>query len=201
MVIGMLALLAILPVLFPLSSRANEPGVAALAPSHVGLTITPYPSLCWAPIDKEAVSSAIVFTLLDSRSSEPTLEVKLPSPIQDGKSVTCRCINLKDYEIKLESNIQYQWYISVVQNTESPSHDAVSGGLIELCDFSDCLMMFDEMFWRCDKDLVISRARSGFWYDSISCLCGLIKADPQNQKLRRLLDRLLKDAGIILPKS
>ena len=201
MKIGILALLAILPMLFPPSSRANEPGVVALVPSHVGLTMTPYPSLCWILVDKQAVDSAILFTLLDSRSSEPMLEVKLPSPIQDKRNATCHCINLKDYEIKLEPNIQYHWYVAVVQSSESPSHDAVSGGLIELCDFNECLMMFEEIFERCNKDLVISRAKSGFWYDSISCLCELIKADPQNQKLHRLLDRLMKDVGIIPLKS
>ena len=200
--ISMFALVAILLVLFPLSSRANEPGVVALAvPGHVGLTMTHYPSLCWIPIDKQAVDSAILFTLLESRSSEPTLEVKLTSPIENEKNVTCHCINLKDYGIKLEPYIQYHWYISVVQNSESPSHDGVSGGLIELCDFNDCLMMFEEISTRCDMDSVIRRARLGSWYDSISCLCALIEADPKNQKLRRLLDRLLKDVGIILLRS
>ncbi len=196
--ISMFALLAILLVLFPLSSRANEPGVVALVPSHVGLTMSHYPSLCWMPIDKQAVDSAILFNLLDSRSSKPTLEVTLPNPIQNEKNVTCHCISLKDYGIKLEPNIQYRWYVSVVRNSESASHDGASGGLIEFCGFSDCLMEFEEMFSRCDKDSVMSRARSGFWYDSISCLCELIEANPQDLKLRQLLDRLLKDVGIIL---
>lgn len=193
--------LAILLVLFPLSSRANEPGVVALVPNNVGLTMSHYPSLCWMRIDKQAVDSAILFTLLDSRASKPTLEVKLPSPIQNEKNLNCQCINLKDYEIKLEPNIQFRWYISVVENSESPSHDRASGGLIELCDFNDCLMMFEEVSSRCDEDFVSNLARSGLWYDTISCLCGLIEADPQNQKFRRLLDRLLKDVGIILLRS
>lgn len=196
---SMFALVATLLVLFPLSSRANEPGVVALAvPGYVGLTMTYYPSLCWIPIDKQAVDAAILFTLLDSRSSGPTLEIKLPSSTQNDKNATCHCINLKDYGIKLEPNIQYRWYISVVQNSESSSHDGVSGGLIELCDFINCLMEFEEMSSQCDKDSVISRERSGVWYDTVSCLCELIEAEPQNQKLRQLLDRLLQDVGIIL---
>ena len=200
--ISMFALVAILLVLFPLSSRANEPGVVALAvPGHVGLTMTHYPTLCWIPIDKQAVGSAILFALLIPVRANRRSRVKLPSSTQNDKNATCHCINLKDYGIKLEPNIQYRWYISVVQNSESSSHDGVSGGLIELCDFIDCLMEFEEMSSQCDKDSVISRARSGVWYDAISCLCELIEADPQNQKLRRLLDRLLQDVGIILLRS
>jgi len=58
-------------------------------------------------------------------------------------------------------------------------------------------MVFYES-WGCNENEVISLARSGLWYDSISCICDLLKANPDNEQLRRILDRLMKDTGIIL---
>jgi uncharacterized protein DUF928 len=196
-----LGLLASLLVVCPLSAMANELELLPLVPDHVGLTIKKYPSLCWILINRSPVGATITFTLTDSNSIKPTLEVKLPSSILTEKNETCHCVNLKDYDTPLEPNIQYRWFISVAQKPESHAEDIVAGGMIERCDFEECLMIMTDIPTGCDKELVNALARSGFWYDSISCLCDLIKSNPDDKTFRRQLHSLMRQGGLIPLKA
>ena len=179
-----------------LASRASGADLVPLAPNQVGLTTQKSPSLCWVQRQRIA-GSDVMFTLKDSLAVKATLEVELPSSIL-ADSDSCHCVHLKDYEIELEPNIQYHWFISFTQITGLHTQTVVAGGVIERCD-DEC--MFLEGQSQCDLEASLRSAHAGAWYDSISCLCKLIEADPHNQELRRLLDRLLKDAGIILVGS
>jgi hypothetical protein len=136
----------------------------------------------------------MTFTLTDSRSIKPVLEIRLPSSIQTEKDETCECVNLKDYDLLLEPDIQYRWYISIVQNPESHSRAVVGGGLIERCPEEICLI--EEMPSRCDRDFARRLAIRGFWHDSISCLCDLIKSNPDDKTLQRMLDALMRQADL-----
>jgi hypothetical protein len=190
-----LGFLAGLLLICSVSSRANELELVPLVPDHVGLTMKKYPSLCWILINRPPVAATIMFTLVDSRYIKPVLEVQLPSFILTEKNETCHCVNLKDYDIQLEPDIQYRWYISIAQNRESHSQDIVAGGVIERCSFEECLVILD-IPSRCDMQAVNSFARSGFWYDTISCLCDLIKSNPDDKSLRRLLHSLMRQGGL-----
>jgi uncharacterized protein DUF928 len=190
-----LGLLAGLLLICSVSSRANELDLVPLVPDHVGLTMKKYPSLCWILINRPPVAATIMFSLVDSRYIKPILEVQLPSSILTEKNETCHCVNLKDYDIQLEPDIQYRWYISIAQNRESHSQDIVAGGVIERCSFEECLVILD-IPSRCDMQAVNSFARSGFWYDTISCLCDLIKSNPDDKSLRRLLHSLMRQGGL-----
>ena len=159
-------------------------------------TIKKYPSLCWILKNRPLVDATMMFTLMDSRSVKPVLEIQLANIIQTEKHETCYCVNLKDYDIQLEPDIQYRWYISIVQNPELHSRDVVFGGLIERCAEEDCQTR--EMPSQCDRDLVRRLAIRGFWYDSISCLCDLIKSSPDDETLRRMLDALMRQVGLTL---
>jgi hypothetical protein len=138
----------------------------------------------------------MMFTLMDSRSIKPVLEIQLANTIQTEKHETCYCVNLKDYDIQLEPDILYRWYISIVQNPELHSRDVVFGGLIERCAEEDCQIR--EMPSQCDRDFVRRLAIRGFWYDSISCLCDLIKSSPDDETLRRMLDALMRQVDLRL---
>ena len=135
-----------------------------------------------------------MFTLIDSRSTKPVLEIQLANTIQTEKHETCYCVNLKDYDIQLEPNIWYRWYISIAQNPESPSRDVVVRGLIERCAEEDCQIR--EMPSQCDRDSVLRLAIRGFWHDSISCLCDLVKSSPDDKTLRRMLDALMRQVAL-----
>ena len=99
-------------------------------------------------------------------------------------------MNLKDYDILLEPDILYRWYISIAQNPQLHSRDVVVGGLIEGCAEEECLIR--ETPSRCYRNFVRVLAIRGFWYDSISCLCDLIKSSPDDETLRRMLGALMR---------
>jgi hypothetical protein len=182
-------------VIWSSSSGANKLELLPLAPDHVGLTIKAYPSLCWILTGKPLDGARMMFSLVNSKFSEPTLEVQLPESFLAEKSETCHCLNLKDYGIQLEPNTQYRWFISIAQKPELlRGAEIVAGGMIERCDITDCLMII-EVHLGCDMESVKSYARSGFWYDSISCLCDLIKSNPNDRSLPPMLHSLMVQGG------
>jgi len=170
-----------------------------LSPDHVALTTQESPSLCW--LQKQPIAERnIIFILKDPRDMKATVEIKLPSSIIADEGGKCRCVHLKDYNVQIEPDVQYRWFLSTVKSSAVETRHLIAGGVIERCSFQDCLIV-DDLPLGCDEKAVMSFGRAGLWYDSISCLCQLIEADPRNEKLRRLLDRLVKDAGIILVES
>ncbi|MBI3808185.1 MAG: DUF928 domain-containing protein [Nitrospirae bacterium] len=94
------------------------------------------------------------------------------------------------------ARFQYRWYISIAQNPESHSRDMVAGGLIDRCSEEDCQIR--ETPSQCDRVFVRRLALRGFYYNSISCLCDLIKSSPDDKTLRRMLDALMRQAGLEL---
>jgi hypothetical protein len=144
-------------------------------------------------------ATTIRFILTNADSIEPVLEVKLPSSIVSAKEEICHCVNLKDYGIQLEPDIQYRWFISVDRNSDSYASDMVAGGMIERCTFDDCLLLGHELPLDCAKESVMAFARTGLWYDSISCLCDLIKSNPTDESLRQYFHSLMRQGGLRIP--
>ena len=132
------------------------------------------------------------FTLTTTESITPLLEVDLPTSFLTENKETCQCAHLKDYGISLEPDVQYRWYVSVARTHESHARRLVAGGVIERCDLEQCMIIdFDQ----CDRDAVRSLARGGLWYDSISCLCDLIKSNPTDPTLRQWLSSFMNQGG------
>jgi Domain of Unknown Function (DUF928) len=167
----------------------TDPVLVALVPDHVGLTIKQAPSLNW--FLNKTTALPIRFTLIDTRSIKPLYEGLIPTPVQAG----IQSLNLKELSLQLEPDVQYRWYVSAVRNTDAPSQDIVAGGMIERCEFNACLITTDVIL-SCDVPSVRWNAVRGFWYDAMSCLCDLIKTDPQNASLRRFRAGLLKQVGL-----
>ena len=119
---------ATLLVLWSLSVRANELVLTAMVPYDVGWTVQKSPVLYF--FISQATSLPIRFSLLDKRRIAPVADVPLSSPTGPGLVA----IRLKDYNIVLEEDMQYRWYVSVVQNPDSHSKDIVAGGIIERVD-------------------------------------------------------------------
>ena len=167
----------------------KDPEIVALVPDHVGLTVKQAPTLNW--FLSKPTSLPIRFTLLDTRSVKPLHEGLISTPVQAG----VQALNLKDLGLALEPDVQYRWYISAIRNPDSPSQDIVAGGIIEHCEFSTCLIEMEPVL-SCDRQSVKINAVRGFWYDAISCLCDLIKTNPQDASFRRMRAALLKQVGL-----
>jgi len=166
----------------------NDPVLVPLVPDHVGLTVKKSPVLNW--FLSKPTTYPLKFTLIDDRSITPLHESTIPTPDHAG----VHSINLNDWNLALEPDVQYRWYISAIRNSDSPSQDLVAGGMIERCEFSSCLVL--EPVLTCDKSSVNQNAKSGFWYDAMSCICDLIQTNQKDASLRRIRAALLKQVGL-----
>jgi hypothetical protein len=169
-------------------AAGEDPVVAALVPDHVGITIKKQPELNWF-LSKQT-SLPIRFTLIDERSIRALLERPLTPPYEAG----VHAVKLSDAGFTLQPDIQYRWYISVIRDPESPSRDIVTGGIIERCDFSECMLL--DASTSCSVEAVRANASNGFWYDAMGCLCELIDANPEDLGLRKQRAALLKQVGL-----
>jgi len=185
-------LLASLLVLGSSSSGAEELELLPLVPNQVGLTIKQHPSLCWILTGEPSSDGAtMMFTLNDPDQIKPIVEVQLPRSVL---TETYHCVNLKDYGTSLEPNVEYRWSISIVhQDRFLRSGDRVVSGMIERCDVTDCLIEFIPL--HCDVEIAKSLARAGLWYDSISCLCDLMRSNPHDPSPPRLLASFMNQSG------
>lgn len=166
----------------------DDPVVAALVPDHVGITVRQHPELNW--FLSKHTTLPIRFTLIDERSIRALIEQSITPPNQAGVHV----IKLGDVGFELQPNVQYRWYISVIKDKESPSRDIVTGGIIERCEFSECLVL--DAMTACSREAVMASATKGFWYDAMACLSDLIESTPADTGLRKQRAALLKQVGL-----
>ncbi|MCK6492991.1 MAG: DUF928 domain-containing protein [Nitrospira sp.] len=168
--------------------EGDDPAIVALVPDHVGMTIKQRPAFNW--FLSKHTTLPIRFTLIDERSVHALVEHTLPPPDQAG----VHAVRLDELQFSLQPNVQYRWYISIIKDAASPSHDLVTGGMVERCDFSECSVLGAST--ACTRDAVLTSAARGFWYDAMACLCDLIEANPSDSALRRDRAALLKQVGL-----
>ncbi len=169
-------------------SEGEDPAVAALVPDHVGITVKQHPVLNW--FLSKHTSLPVKFTLIDERSIRALVERLIVPPNHAG----VHAVNLEDLGFTLQANVQYRWYISVIKDENSPSRDIVTGGMIERCEFSECMVLGATT--ACSHDAVMASAAMGFWYDAMACLCDLIASEPGDTGLRKQRAALLKQVGL-----
>ena len=169
--------------------EGNPPDILALVPDHVGMTAKQAPTLNW--FLSRPTTAPLRFTLNDDRRILPIYEGPLAAPTAAG----VQSIDLKALGINLEPNVQYRWFVSVIRNAEAPSQDIVAGGMIERCEFNECMI---ERYLKlsCEPESVRTNALNGFWYDAMGCLCHLIEQSPTEPSLRRLRAALLREVGL-----
>jgi Domain of Unknown Function (DUF928) len=166
----------------------NDPVIEAIVPDHVGLTVKKTPVLNW--FISKPTTYQVIFTLNDTGLTKPIFEGPIPTPVRAG----IQSIDLKDMDLALEPDVQYRWFVSVITDAKSPSKYIVAGGMIERCEFNECLI--HEPVLTCDLQSVGKNATRGFWYDAMACLCQLIDLNPSDQVLRRHRAGLLNQIGL-----
>jgi hypothetical protein len=166
----------------------DDPAVTALVPDHVGITAKQHPELNW--FLSAHTSLPIQFTLIDEHSIQALVERPLSAPEAAG----VQAIRLSDIDVALQPNVQYRWYISLIKDTGSPSRNIVTGGMIERCEFSECLVL--DATTTCSPDAVLVSAANGFWYDAMGCVSDLIEISPDDMGLRKQRAALLKQVGL-----
>src|SRR5262249_37597913 len=180
---------ACLLMLGSLPSHANELELMAIARDHVGMTVRKSPVLYY--FISQATSHRTRFTLLDYRKTAPVTDVALTSPTHPA----FWAIRLTDYQIVLDEDAQYRWFVGVIPDPGSRAADIVKGSMIERVD----PRLIDYYRRQCDRDEVRFLLKAGIWYDGFACLNELIEANPDDRTLWRLREDLLKGSTGLVP--
>lgn len=102
----------------------NKPSLHVLAPSHTGFTLVEQPDLYWY-LSKRA-QHPIEIIINDEINVEPMLEFRLNPPIQAG----LHRIQLAKHGTRLLPGTTYEWFVSIVTDSEDPSQEIVAGDMI-----------------------------------------------------------------------
>ncbi len=159
-----------------------------LVPDHVGLTIQEQPALYWYLSKK--IRYPVELTIIQDQAIFPLLEIRINPPDQPG----VRRIRLADYGVRLSPGVQYQWFVSIIQDTDHRSKDIIAGGLIERIEPPEALR---DKLSKADKaEATHIYAEAGLWYDALQAISDLIDISPNNSALRKQRASLLKQVGL-----
>jgi hypothetical protein len=163
---------------------AALPRPLALAPDHIGLTVSASPSLFWhidAALGRDA---ELIFTLIDDLTTEPLAEITLDDPGGAG----IQRLRLSKYGVQLEPEVEYTWSIALVPDAEQRSNDVVSLGFIRRVARPDG--------FAAETSDAAAFAEAGIWYDALEALSDAVDADPADGNLRSLRSSLLRQAQL-----
>lgn len=172
----------------------DYPILYVLAPDHTGLTIHTQPSLFW--YISQPTTASIELTISRGQAVEPILEKRISSPGRPG----IQRIQLVDYNVRLESGIEYQWFVALVPDPKYRSKDIIAGGFIKRIEPPEGLRA---KLAQVDKQEVpYIYAEAGIWYDALSAISDLIDTISEDstwwQRRKTLLEQV-GFSGIALP--
>lgn len=162
--------------------------LSALVPNHVGLTVSPQPSLYW--FISKTTSLPIEVAIAGDKAVEPLLEARIPAPREPG----VQKISLAELGVRLTPGVVYRWSVSVIPDPNRRSRDILAAGTIELVTPADDLK---EKFAKARKeDLPSLYAEAGFWYDALAAVSELIVSAPQEPAFRKQRGALLSQVDL-----
>lgn len=159
-----------------------------LAPDHAGLTVHAQPTLYWYV--SQRIETEAELTIVDDRSTDPLLEIKLTPPIEPG----IHALSLKEHGVQLEPKVPYQWFVAVVVDPAQRSYDVIAGGEIErVTQSSDLASRIRSAGTDATPQVY---AEAGIWYDAIDELSARIGSHPNDTGLRAQRAALLDQVGL-----
>lgn len=164
----------------------------ALVPDHTGLTTQASPSLYWYA--SAPVRTRVEVTLIDEKADDPLLEKTL-----DGSGgAGIQRLDLAAFNVKLKPNVEYEWFITAVQDEKARSGDVIAGGVIKRVGASE--VMQTQLRGAKPGASPGSRAavfaEHGIWYDAMDELSRDIARHPDDAALREQRMALLKQVGL-----
>ena len=133
---------------------------------------------------------SVRFTLVDSRSMRPVAEVPLCSQEHPGP----QRIDLGDYGIELESDVDYRWYVSINLSSRLSEPEEMTNERTKLAEGKIVRLVPKSLHAYgppCEKSPVGWVADTRVWYDAFACVNELLEASPGDRALRYLRDKLL----------
>ncbi len=144
----------------------------ALVPDHLGLTINPQPTLYWY-LSKPA-PYPLIFTLNEDTRTKPILETIFGGSPKAG----IYSVPLKAFDITLEMDIEYQWFVSLTVDPNSQSKDLVAGGMIKRIVPGEELRK--KLKDARPEQLTTIYSEEGLWYDALSSISNLCETSPKD---------------------
>jgi hypothetical protein len=173
-----------------LRGAGSVPALIALAPEHVGRTVSAQPSLHWYVSDLPTEEGEIWFTLADAESPDPLVRARLPIPSKPG----VQPIDLSDYGVQLPLSVEYRWSVTLRSDPAHPAQDAVALGWLERVEAPASVA--EHLAKGAPGAAPLIYAESGLWYDALSSLAELIERYPENRSVQSARSALLEQGGL-----
>lgn len=180
------------PLVFPKAKRGEveviekqiiePPDIATLAPEHVGLSLDSQPSFYW--FLSKPWQGALEFSLVHADNPEESEIIPLKS--EKGFDAGIHGVSLSEHDITLKPGVKYEWFVSLVIDSEQRAGDLVASGAIEYRA---------QVATRGEKNIK-QLAEMGAWYDAIDRLSRQIDKKPENTLLRRQRAALLHQVDL-----
>lgn len=174
----------------PGKKQAEKPvKIIPLAPMHTGYTTVPQPVIQWH-INRDWSNGVISFVIdeLNSRNPTPLFTSEIGGPSEKG----IYQINLAHYNISLEPDKKYQWFLSVRNKGKKVS----AGGRIQYVK-PDGALLKKLSETPADRHIFVY-ADAGYWYDCIYEAVDTTNKNPGNMELAQRRDSLLDQIGLRL---
>ena len=168
------------------------PDMYALVPSHVGRTVSAAPVLYWYLSGSIPEGMQLEFTVIDDRSIDPLVDVRLPAPEAPG----VHAIRLADYGVELVPGTEYQWAVALVVDPDHRSRDAVATGWVERVSETSELRAQLRRARVGGESPAALYAQQGLWYDALASACERVAESPGDARLQSHLAELLEQAGL-----
>ncbi|UCE63444.1 MAG: DUF928 domain-containing protein [Nitrospirota bacterium] len=165
----------------------------ALVPDHLGLTINPQPTLYWYL--SEPAPYPLILTVNEDTRAKPILETILGAPPKAG----IYSVPLKAFDITLEMDTEYQWFVSLTMDPNSQSKDIVAGGMIKRIVPSEELRQ--KLKNARPEQVTAIYSEEGLWYDALASISNLCETSPKANHYcvgrRELLEQVDLSLGIM----
>ncbi len=161
--------------------------LTVLAPDQTGLTTQAQPTLYWYA--SKPTNTLIELTLISDDAELPVLSKSIqltPGGVQ--------AINLASYGVTLAPETEYEWFVSVVSDTQQRSKDVTSGGTIRRVAPDPAVQA--KVAAAAERAVPGIYAEAGLWYDALGALSRLIERNPDDAALRAARAGLLEQIGL-----
>ena len=167
---------------------SKMPAFALLAPRHTGLTLSEQPTIYW--FSSEATKCPVELTILMGKEMKSILQVRIADETRAG----FHPIRLADHGLRLQTDVVYQCFVSMVTDPKHPSKDIISGGAIERIAFPK---NFQKILQETDSSRISHiYAEEGLWFDAMHALCSRIDTAPIDSLLHQQRISLLRQGDL-----
>ena len=163
------------------SPDTQYPSIFVFAPNHVGRTSQEHPVLYWYL--SQSAQHPMDVMIAEEENLAVLLDIRLLPPLQAG----IHELRLDDYGLKLLPGVSYRWTVRLMnpQGSENPTASGAIQRIQAPAGSSTPLVYSPEEY-----------AQKGQWYDALTAIQTLIKANPGNTDLLTQRASLLEQVGL-----